>query len=364
MSRLLLISLFSCAAFTRSASQDLEQPTPEQVQKQRVEAALERAKQYLVTWTTKAPPVQTGGDPSRCHELVLYALLHLGIPQTEKCITTLAGIVENAPIERTYQAALGAMALQALDRVKYRNRIAHFAQFLVDQQCANGQWGYGRPIEHKPDVTPVHPDPKSTTEVIVIKRLGKGPADGDNSCSQYAALGLRACVAAGLELPKETFQLAIDWWERSQKGDGSWAYSSKDAGPDREGYASMTAGGAASLVIYRSHLKKDWEKDPKIAKALEWLAANFAVTGNPKHKNPPLFSYYWLYALERVGDLMALEKIGTHAWYAEGADQLLKTQLRDGSWDSKNEMIVADTCFAVLFLRKATRPAPKVATGK
>jgi hypothetical protein len=125
----------------------------------------------------------------------------------------------------------------------------------------------------------------------------------------------------------------------------------------------MTAGAVASLVIYRSLLKIAWDKDPRIQKGLGWLAANWKIDENVKARNPGLFAFYWMYAVERVGGLMSLAKIGESDWWPEGAEHLIKIQQKDGSWDSKNEMAIPDTCFAVLFLRKATRPAPKIASG-
>ena len=78
-----------------------------------------------------------------------------------------------------------------------------------------------------------------------------------------------------------------------------------------------------------------------------------------------MWHLYWLYAVERVGILLGTEFLGRHEWYPEGAKFLLESQGADGSW--KGQSIggaVADTCFALLFLRRATKPLPKVATGK
>ena len=67
--------------------------------------------------------------------------------------------------------------------------------------------------------------------------------------------------------------------------------------------------------------------------------------------------YYSLYALERAGMLLGVEKIGGHDWYAEGAEAILAAQKADGSWTpgAKRSNSIWDTCFAVLFLKKATR---------
>ena len=38
------------------------------------------------------------------------------------------------------------MSLESYDRKKYQYRIAQCAQFLVDNQCKNGQWDYGEAV--------------------------------------------------------------------------------------------------------------------------------------------------------------------------------------------------------------------------
>jgi hypothetical protein len=48
-----------------------------------------------------------------------------------------------------------------------------------------------------------------------------------------------------------------------------------------------------------------------------------------------------------------LEKIGNKDWYAWGADFLLADQDKDGSWNGVYGQYGADTCFALLFLRRA-----------
>ena len=56
--------------------------------------------------------------------------------------------------------------------------------------------------------------------------------------------------------------------------------------------------------------------------------------------------------------------LGAHDWYREGATYLLKEQKGDGSWNAKpgDGFMVHDTSFAILFLRRATRPLSDVAS--
>ena len=60
---------------------------------------------------------------------------------------------------------------------------------------------------------------------------------------------------------------------------------------------------------------------------------------------------YYMYALERAGMLYGTEMMGTHKWYPEGAKVLIETQGADGTGATAR----SDTCFAILFLKRATR---------
>jgi hypothetical protein len=62
--------------------------------------------------------------------------------------------------------------------------------------------------------------------------------------------------------------------------------------------------------------------------------------------------------------LCGVETMGGHKWYPEGVQFLLQQQRADGSWlgpvphgDRPVELnSVWDSCFAILFLKRATRP--------
>jgi hypothetical protein len=123
----------------------------------------------------------------------------------------------------------------------------------------------------------------------------------------------------------------------------------------------MTTAGVASLAICRSELL-DWpgykgsfgeRMERGIKDGLAWLAKNFTVETNPG----PLggWHYYYLYGLERAGVLTDEEFLGDHDWYREGAEYLVRGQSEKGHWLSRRP-VLTDTCFALLFLRRATIP--------
>jgi hypothetical protein len=365
------------------------------VDQAKVDAAVRRGVEHLL----QAPSPAAHQGVADSDELLLWTFLHAGVSEEHPRFRELLNKTLEAKLERTYEVALQAMVLEELDRVQHQRRIAQCAQFLVDNQSPKGHWGYGEPTAFVNDVptgTPRkevssgggnkakpkggaqvqegRPKPRVVSTITVTKRRS-GAEQGDNSNAQYAALGLRACSEAGIVLPAEVIQLAMKYWRESQHVDPKspargWCYwcGSRDESTHRA-WGAMTAGAVGSLVIYHHILKEPWMKDEAVVAGLEWMAKNFSVTRNPKRESPQdprgiRYFSYWLYAVERAGILYGTERLGPHEWYPEGAKMLLEAQAPDGSWSFKSgvENAVWDTCFAVLFLRRATRPLTDVAS--
>src|SRR5204863_8140801 len=119
-------------------------------------STLDRAVQRGLDWLKSNPPRPATPLPQRIedtNELVFYTLLHGGVPSGDPAFREYLKFVVDREPDRVYNVALGAMALAKLDRAGYQWRIAHDAQFLVDNQCENGQWAYGAPVEWDPRVT-------------------------------------------------------------------------------------------------------------------------------------------------------------------------------------------------------------------
>ena len=312
-------------------------------------------------------------------ELILWTWFQGGVPEQDPDFQNALKIVLEKKLEKTYNVSLMAMLLEDLDRIKYQKRLAQCAQFLIDNQCANGQWGYGDPsiFVESINVPPLPPKFKGVRKVKV-ERKRDGPASGDNSNTMYAMLGLRACHDAGILLPPSTVELAAKWWKDTQSkvsgvkapavGPEGWCYGR----PEHKPYGSMTAGGVGSLAICDYILGRDPKKDRELACGLEWLSKNFSTAYNPgpyEHANGEENSqhqyYYYLYALERAAILTGADQPGGIGvtWFPKIQAALVDAQKPDGSWRSPAAGAdLTDTCFAVLTLRKATRALPDVAT--
>lgn len=358
------------------------------VDEARVDAAIKKGVEFLKTAKTDFHKNTWNSDV-----LILWTFIHSGVPQDDAKFKTLLDKVLSDPLEKTYKVALTAMCLEEIDRVKYQEKIAQCGQFLVDNQCKNGQWSYGSPTEFikevkvpnapkavasgggaaGPGVTMAKDGKPKVVQHVAVKKMKDGPDGGDNSNTQYAALGLRACFDSGVTLPEGVILLAVKWWRESQFKDPKgkddkkvatgpavsgkvegWNYKDENSEGAKPPYHAMTAGGVSSLVIFDYMLDRKWKDDSFVKGGMNWLTVHFEV--------PPWNTYY-LYGLERAAILFGTEKIGDHFWYAEGANALLGAQHEDGSWGKDTDWFNTtwDTCFSVLFLRRATRAL--VATG-
>ncbi|HXX94437.1 MAG TPA: hypothetical protein VEN81_12445 [Planctomycetota bacterium] len=352
-----------------------------------------------IAFLRRCPSPDFGGYENS-DELFLWTFIHARVPATDPKFKELFQNATKSALHRTYKVALLAMSLEEMDRVRYQEKIAQCAQWLVDTQCTNGQWSYGAKLDGLKDPSVGEPavkdvasgpggkdaKPKAPTKKITIKKGSAPPLNpetGDNSNSQYAALGLRACHDAGIVIPESTLTAAVKSWKDSMfneadrgkpkdakkavaSGGGTaaegWNYKTAATDP-RPPYPAMTAGGLGALVIYAYIQKKDWKNDPAVQAAYKWLTDKFEIDAS---------NAYYMYALERAGILYGTETFGVHSWYREGAYAILKAQHPDGSWseDAKdpNGLIwygrTWDTCFSILFLRRATRPLVASGSGR
>jgi hypothetical protein len=154
-------------------------------------------------------------------------------------------------------------------------------------------------------------------------------------------------------------------------------------GSEGKATGSMTACGLASLLMAKNVLVDDkrgeaeWTKrgyDKKVETAiwdgLAWLDLNWSSFTNPHSRYG--YHIYFCYCVERTMDLLSKNLVGKHLWYTEmgreilNRDQPAKVKVRteknretDGVFwltgDTHDPKDVLDTCFALLFLKRATK---------
>lgn len=375
------------------AQDDKPKAAPKLDQK-KVDRAIESGVRYLKkvasdpTFLDKRSQVNSdwGIAPRQLYELILWTFLHADVSPRDELFRRMFKIAIEEPVWKTYNVALLAMLLRKLGPTRYHAILRECGQFFVDTQYPNGQWSYPYDGSFRA--------PKTTAERKSLSDSAAGrldePAKGatlsvagggmthsgtpDNSNSQYAALGIRACAEAGIEFPKEVIQRARDWLIKCQNYDGGWPYllpaglgpDSKEGDVRHPSYGSMTLGAIGSLSIFDKLLGENFKKNQSIVRGLDWMAKRFQAERHPgmedrydpiKDKRMIGEMMYYLYSMERAGDMYGTEHFGSHSWYLEGAAFLLRIQAKDGSWkDPSSEAEPVATCFAILFLKRATTP--------
>jgi hypothetical protein len=335
--------------------------------------------------------------PNGPSALVTFTLLKCGVKANDPIIKKALHFLRRQQFRKVYSVSLIPMALEAKYEPPREEALASGEPYEVFFRR------HAKKHMTKPDKALL-----AASVAWLMKHLRGGMwtypypgSEADLSNTQFALLGLKCARRLGARVPEEAWVKPMDYLLRHQERKGpeveSFSVPAADApisqlarakreaeggttaGGRRPmqargwGYrpgsgisGSMTAAGVTCLVVCKSELEDrpgyGKKLGPKVDQAIRdgcaWLAKNFSVDGNPYAlKN---WLYYYLYTLERAGDLSAVDRFGPHDWYKKGCKFILKEQKPDGRWDPnyKGEVggPIADTCFAMLFLVKATIP--------
>ena len=219
------------------------------------------------------------------------------------------------------------------------------------------------------------------------RRTGTPGGENDLSSTQLAALALFAAHRLDLKVKPEVWEgiLAYSLSQQEDSGPEATFLDSKTGksypgqargfmylkgSPERsEGKATgaMTACGLANIAMARFVLSgngralEEWNARPdskRVQQALFdgllWLQKHWSPFVNPVMEG---YHVYYLYGLERAMNLLGGSRIGDHPWYSEMGQELINRQQEAGHWNSRSThepMAVLDTCFALLFLKRAT----------
>ncbi|MAW61296.1 MAG: hypothetical protein CMJ94_10730 [Planctomycetes bacterium] len=281
--------------------------------------------------------------------LAVYTLLKSGVPARHPAILEALAFMAESPTTMTYSAGCHLMALEALRDEEYLPWMEEILGDLLSWQNRQGVWGY--PTGH-PDL----------------------------SCTQFAALGLRAAAQAGLEIPDRVwvdladgtlaYQLKrerVDTPNALEEAYGNKlsvaGFSYRDVHP-MSARGSMTTAGIATLAICLEqlgdrcpgNLRSQMER--QIEYGMNWMIVHWSVSSNPGLNH---WHHYYLYGLERVGAMLDTEQVGPREWYWDGAEFLCNQQVSQGinlgAWPDPYGRTESATCFALLFLRRATQAA-------
>jgi hypothetical protein len=211
---------------------------------------------------------------------------------------------------------------------------------------------------------------------------------GDNSNTQFAVLGL--WVARRHGLPVDGSLGATDnFYRRTQSRDGGWGYKHMGLAMPGAGIPLGSGGMGSSPAMTCAGLigvgaayaawndaaaraakegrpgdkpgvrPQDPSKDRVVLEAFNllgrWIDLMAAADDNKKPQVNGINGkfYYFLWSLERVAVAYNVDKLGQTDWYDWGADILLANQGLDGGWNNGAHREGPDTCFALLFLKRA-----------
>jgi hypothetical protein len=174
-----------------------------------------------------------------------------------------------------------------------REKLAKAIKIIVESQNRQGGWRY-QPVRDQADV--------SVT-----------------SCQMMA---LRAARNAGVFVPKETIDRAVDYVRRCQNSDGGFTYM-------HDGGESVFPRSAAAIVsLYGAGLDKNPSEVPEIQRGLEYLAKYRPERGARVRYSHYFYGHY--YAVQAMwhagGERFA-------AWYEALRDDLVERQTSGGFWE-------------------------------
>jgi len=351
--RPLLLLVTGAISITASAILPAQQIHPDEIKlKPRIDQAISAGVETLFnaqirdgSWGVSGDHV--GGQTALC----AYALLKCGVPISHPSLQRAFAFLDGVTPNRTYSVGCMLLAYGATADPNHKSRMRELLAIMIRYQHKHGAYGY-------PHSAP------------------------DLSNTQYAALGLWSANKAGLKIPPKVWEnlakgtmahqealhmakVAITGRTGvSQREVAGFQYRAKDSKTANNATGTMTTAGISILKIceiglgkkLRGKARKEFTR--AMEAGLSWLDVNFSVKSDQKPQSRSgKWLLYYLYGMERVGGLTRREQFGEHWWYVDGAKAVLARQ-KNGGWGQPY-----DTCFALLFLRRATITGPMTGAG-
>jgi hypothetical protein len=388
-------------------------PLPDD-QRAMVDKAIEKGKARLKQLQL---PTGTWGADGAAHPvgyaaLPALTLLECGVPKNDPVILKAETYIRAAlaKMDDTYELSLSILFLDKLGNKRDEEMIQGLSLRLIAGQSGTGGWGYkcpnletrqsralfkilkeasapkkGSPAADKP-ASLLRSIPLTVPELAKLAVLQdfsqielKDP-DGraqepvapttDNSDTQFAIIALWTAQRHGVPMDR-TLQLIANRFKTSQSPDGSWGYTYKNDGGVGES-APMDCCGLLGLAVGHglAHNKGEEEdaiKDPKIVNG--FAAVNKFIGAPTGHRvDVPLQNLYFLWSWERVGVLYDLPTLDDKDWFRWGTEGIIAHQEPTGEWLEGGgypaATPVANTCFALLFLRRSNLVADLTAALK
>jgi len=329
-------------------------------------------------------------------------LLECGVPKNDKSVQAAAKHVRTAGLRltHTYSLSLAVLFLDRLDKAEDTPLIESMLVRLLAGQTRAGGWAYecpgvaelearrvaaemsGRllrgtrdlsklPAKGKRATTDLPKEIQNQIKVAAVAAANQPQLGDDNSNTQFATLAL--WVGRRYGVPTQAALLRVEQrFRASQTVRGEWGYNAGMGGA-MDPRATMTCAGVMGVACglgAKVDAKKakgnkaataDVSKDATLKAGVKALSAavgkplGWDGTGRRPNGIPPAAgkAYYFLWSLERVCVILDVATIDKKDWYNWGAEVLLANQQPGGLWMGEYGGCGADTCFALLFLKKA-----------
>ena len=202
-----------CVVISAALSQTpcLAQTTPE------IETARLKGMEYLKNEQFDDGSWEFEGHDVGITSLCAMALIENGMPISDPVIEKAHRFVqkEMEGVKGTYDIALAILFLSRVGDRDNRPKIRDLAARLIAGQTIEGGWGYTCPLANAGILSSSGEKPKLQ------------PGIGDNSCTQFAVLGLWVSSRWGVDIT-ETMSLVGDRFLETQREDGGWPYACEE----------------------------------------------------------------------------------------------------------------------------------------
>lgn len=193
-----------------------------------------------------------------------------------------------------YEHALATLALSEVwgmsSRSDVRDALKQAVEVILRSQHASGGWRY-QPV----------------------------PLDHDVSVTVMQVVALSSAQEAGIMVPVETIDRAMDYIKKCQRKDGGFAYR-------YQGGSSGFPRSAASVLGLMLGGERDW---PGLRQGLDYVMAKGPVESVQRGRHYFYGQYYAVQAAYQAGDAYY------QRWYPQIRDALLDSQKNDGGWEGE-----------------------------
>jgi len=163
----------------------------------------------------------------------------------------------------------------------------------------------------------------------------RGETPGDFVNTSFALQGMLAMAEAGIEPPVGYWASADQYWRKHQLPEGGWSDEEMRGSKLKTPSLAASAMGAANLMALAGFLDTEPRPAAKLDKeldsALAWVNGDFASRAPGATQPGDLFTWR---AVERLALDAGLKRLGNSNWYAQVAEELIRTQGKKGEWNA------------------------------